>query len=97
MFLNGQNALITVEILFRGTLTTAAVYPREIIKLALENNAAAIICAHNHPSGNLNASRDDIAITKKIKDACGTVDISLHDHLIIAGDGHYSLADHGLL
>lgn len=97
LFLNGQNAVITSEILFRGTLTTSAVYPREIVKTALKNNAAAIIGAHNHPSGNLNPSRDDISITSKIKAACSTVDIPLHDHLIIAGDGWYSMADHGLL
>jgi len=78
-------------------LTTSAVYPREIVKTALENNAAALICAHNHPSGNLNPSRDDISITKKIKAACDTVDIPLHDHLIIAGDGWYSFSDHGLI
>jgi len=97
MFLNGQNALLTSEILFKGTLATSAVYPREIVKTALKNSAAAIICAHNHPSGNLNPSRDDLSITKKIKAACDTVDIPLHDHLIIAGDGWYSLADHGLI
>ena len=97
LFLNGQNAVLKSEILFKGTLTTSAVYPRVIIKLALDNDTAAIICAHNHPSGNLNPSRDDISITKKIKAACDTVDIPLHDHLFIAGDSWYSLADHGML
>ncbi len=85
------------EILFKGSLTTAAVYPREIIKTALKNHAAAIVCAHNHPSGNLNPSRDDVAVTEKIKMACKTVDIALHDHLIITGNGWYSFADHGLI
>jgi len=97
LFLNGQNAVLKAEILFKGTLTTSAVYPREIIKIALKNSAAAIICAHNHPSGNLQPSRDDVLITKKIKAACDTVDIPLHDHLIIAGDGWYSFSDHGLI
>jgi len=97
LFLNGQNAILKAEILFKGTLTTSAVYPREIIKIALKNSAAAIICAHNHPSGNLNPSRDDLSITKKIKAACDTVDLAFHDHMIIAGDGYYSLADNGLL
>ena len=97
MFLNGANKYITCEILFKGSLTTSAVYPRVIIKRALELDCAAIICAHNHPSGNLQPSRDDVQITKKIKAACETVDIALHDHLIIAGDGWYSFADKGIL
>ena len=97
MFLNGANKYIACEVLFKGSLTTSAVYPRVIIKRALELDGAAIICAHNHPSGNLNPSRDDLAITKKIKEACSTVDISLHDHLIIAGDGWCSFADNGIL
>ena len=97
LFLNGQNAVLKSEILFKGTLTTSAVYPREIIKIALKNSTAALICAHNHPSGNLNPSRDDLSITKKIKAALDAVDIAFHDHLIIAGDGWYSLSDNGLL
>jgi len=97
MFLNGANKYIDCEILFKGSLTTSAVYPRVIIKRALELDCAAIICAHNHPSGNLQPSRDDIQITNKIKDACCTMDLSLHDHLIIAGDSWYSFADKGIL
>jgi len=97
LFLNGSNRYITSEILFKGTLTTSAVYPRVIIKRALELDSAAIICAHNHPSGNLQPSRDDLQITKKIKAACETVDIAMHDHLIIAGDKWYSFADNGIL
>ena len=97
MYLNGKNALILVEILFKGTLTASAVYPREIIKKALENHTAAIICSHNHPSGNLNPSSDDINITKRIKQACDTVDIAFHDHVIVTSEGFYSFADHGLL
>lgn len=97
MFLNGNNKHIATEVLFKGTLTSSAVYPREIIKRALEHDAAAIVCGHNHPSGNLNPSRDDMAITKKIKAALDTVDIAFHDHLIVAGEGFYSFTDHGLL
>lgn len=96
VFLNGANKYIACEVLFKGSLTTSAVYPRVIIKRALELDCAAIICAHNHPSGNLQPSRDDLQITRKIKAACDTVDIALHDHLILAGDGFYSFADHGL-
>jgi len=97
MFLNGANKYIACEILFKGSLTTSAVYPRVIIKRALELDCAAIICAHNHPSGNLQPSRDDLQITNKIKDACVVMDLALHDHLIIAGDSWYSFADNGIL
>jgi len=97
MFLNGSNKYIACEILFKGSLTTSAVYPREIIKRALLLDSAAIICAHNHPSGNLQPSQDDLQITRKIKAACDTIDIALHDHLILAGDSWYSFADNGIL
>ena len=97
IYLNGKNDVISSEILFTGTLTTAAVYPREIIKRALEENAAAILVGHNHPSGNKQPSSDDLAITKKIKDACKTVDITLHDHVIVTSKGWYSFADHGVI
>ena len=97
IFLNAANCIITSKIMFKGSLTSSAVYPREIIKKALELDAAAIIIGHNHPSGQTKPSRDDIQITNKIKDACKTVDIILHDHIIIAGKGFYSFSDEGVL
>ena len=97
IYLNGANKVINSEILFTGSLTTSAVYPREVIKRTLEENAAAILCGHNHPSGNRNPSQDDLSITKKIKTACETVDIVLHDHLIVTSIGYYSFADNGVL
>ncbi|MFC1566166.1 RadC family protein [Candidatus Neomarinimicrobiota bacterium] len=97
IFLNAANCIISSKIMFKGSLTSSAVYPREIIKKALELDAAAIIIAHNHPSGATKPSRDDIQITNKIKDACRTVDIILHDHIIIAGKGFYSFSDEGVL
>ena len=97
LFLNGNNCVLNTLPLFQGTLTTAAVYPREIVRCSLENQAAALLLCHNHPSGNLNPSKDDINITRKIKEACATMDINVHDHLIIAGNGYYSFADHGIL
>ncbi|MFH1853434.1 MAG: JAB domain-containing protein [Candidatus Neomarinimicrobiota bacterium] len=97
IFLNGCNKFIAGEIMFKGTLTKAGVFPREIAKRSLEMNAAAIICAHNHPSGNLRPSREDIDVTARIKAALKTVDVALHDHLIIAGAGKCSFADDGLL
>ena len=64
---------------------------------AFDLDAAAVVCGHNHPSGNLSPSQDDIQITGKIKSACSVVDLSLHDHLIIAGGKWYSMADKGLI
>ena len=96
-FLNRRNALLSTEILFEGTLTQAVIFPREIVKYALLKNAAAIICGHNHPSGEVKPSADDKAITRKIKQACQLVDIQLLDHLIIAGGKFFSFADKGLL
>ena len=98
VFLNNRNQILSTEILFEGTLTSSAVYPREIIKRIVELNAAAIIISHNHPSGNLTPSVDDIKITKKIKEACQTIDVNLHDHVIITpGGGYTSMADQGLM
>jgi len=67
------------------------------VKRALDNNAAAIVLVHNHPSGNSTPSQDDLAITKKLKEATQSIDVSVHDHLIIAGNDVYSFADHGIL
>ena len=97
VFLSGNNSIITTETLFKGTLTSSAVYPREVIRKVLEHGAGALILSHNHPSGNLNPSKDDIAITKRLVDACRTIDVKIHDHIIIAGDGYTSFADKGLM
>ena len=97
IYLNVKNDIISSEILFSGTLTTAAVYPREIIRKAIEESAGAILVGHNHPSGNRQPSQDDLSITKKIKAACETVDITLHDHVIVTSEGYYSFADNGVL
>ena len=97
IYLNGRNQILKMEEIFEGTLSTTAVYPREVVKRVLDNNAAALIFVHNHPSGNPNPSSDDLTITKKLKEAAKSIDISVHDHLIIAGDEVYSFADHGIL
>jgi DNA repair protein RadC len=97
IYLNGRNEIIGMEELFHGSLTTSAVYPREIVKKVLNQNAAALIFVHNHPSGNLNPSQEDIKITKKLKDAVETIDVKVHDHLIIAGNNYYSFADNNLI
>ena len=97
IYLNGRNQILNMEELFEGTLSTSAVYPREVVKRALVNDAAALVFVHNHPSGNPNPSQDDLIITKKLKEAALAIDVSVHDHLIIAGNDVYSFADHGLI
>ena len=97
VLLNGRNQVLDIVELFEGTLTTSAVYPREVIKLILEKDAAAVIFVHNHPSGNPNPSKDDQNLTLKLKAACSTIDVQLHDHLIIAGNDYTSMADKGMV
>ena len=97
LFLNRKHALISTEVLFEGTLTQAVVHPREIVRYALLKNAAAVICGHNHPSGEIKPSTDDQAITRKIKKACELVEIQLLDHVITTNGDWYSFADNGLL
>ena len=97
IYLNGRNQIIKMEEVFEGTLSTSAVYPREVVKRALDNEAAALVFVHNHPSGNPNPSKEDLTITNKLKEAAQSIDVVVHDHLIIAGNEVYSFADHGLI
>ena len=98
MLLNGRNQLILTKVLFEGTLTSAVVFPREIIRLAINENGAAVLVGHNHPSGNRIESSDDRNITEKIKKALQTVDINFHDHIIVVPGGEFlSFADKGLI
>ncbi len=99
LWLNGQHQLICYEELFIGSLTTAAVYPREVVKQALHLEAAAVIFSHCHPSGTVQPSSQDRALTKKLKDALALLDVQVLDHIII-GYGNsqfFSFADHHLL
>jgi len=97
LFLDNQNRVIQYEELFRGTIDGAAVYPREVLKRALEHSAAALIFAHNHPSGVAEPSRADRHITERLQQALGLVDIRVLDHLVI-GDGEIvSFAERGWL
>lgn len=97
LFLDNQHRVIQLEELFRGSLDSASVYPREVVKRALFHNAAAIIFAHNHPSGIAEPSIADQHITDKLKQALALFDIRVLDHFII-GDGEpYSFAEHGYL
>jgi DNA repair protein RadC len=97
VFLDNQHAVIGLEVLFYGTIDSASVYPREVVKAALDYNAAAVILAHNHPSGSAEPSCADHHITKRLSAALKTVDIRVLDHLIIGGTNSTSLAERGLL
>lgn len=95
LFLDNQNRVIRDEVMFEGTIDAASVYPREVVKRALEHNAAAVILAHNHPSGVAEPSQSDRRITVRISDALALVDIRVLDHFVI-GDGEVvSFAERG--
>lgn len=91
LFLNAANHLLLDRILWEGTVNKVQAHPREILRLAILNDATALILAHNHPSGNAHPSRDDYAITRQIVEACAPLDIMVHDHLIVTRSGVRSL------
>ncbi|MEO9635096.1 MAG: DNA repair protein RadC [Parasphingorhabdus sp.] len=97
LHLNSKNQLIRDELVSEGSIDQAAIYTREVIRRALALGSAAIILVHNHPSGDSTPSRQDIAITRDIRDAGRTLGISLHDHIIIGKDGHTSFRSQGLI
>ncbi len=97
IFLDAQNRVIEYIELFRGTLTQTSVYPREVVKTSLRLNAAAVIFAHNHPSGVPEPSRADENLTKVLKDALALVDVRVLDHVVVAGGASVSFAQRGLL
>ena len=97
LFLNHKHALIADEVQQTGTVNHAPVYPREVVKRALDLGASAIILAHNHPGGDPTPSKDDINITKQIAAAAASLGLNVHDHLVIAGAKHFSFRSNGLL
>ena len=97
LYLDKKNVLVADEVQARGTVDHAPVYPREIVKRALELSASAIILVHNHPSGDPTPSHDDIAMTRAIAQAAKALHIALHDHLVIGRGGHASFKSLGLL
>ena len=97
ILLDAQNRVLSVDEMFRGTLTQTSVYPREVVKAALRANAAAVIFAHNHPSGVAEPSRADEALTQSLKQALSLVDVKVLDHFIVAGTSTLSFAERGLL
>jgi len=98
IFLDGAHAIIDTQVVARGTVTSNTVYPRELVKLALEYNAAAMVVAHNHPSGKLQPSSQDHKLTRTLYLACAFMNIRLLDHLIIGqAETTYSFADNGIM
>jgi DNA repair protein RadC len=97
LFLNAQNEIIAVEDLFEGTLTASSIYPREIFKEAIKHDAASLIFAHNHPTGNPNPSENDLEVTRDLVFAASMMQIDVLDHVIIGDNQHFSFADQGLI
>ena len=97
LFLDAQHRLIAMEELFRGTLTQTSVYPREVVVRALHHHAAAVVLAHNHPSGGVEPSRADEALTQALKAALALVDVRVLDHFIVAAGHTLSMAERGLV
>jgi DNA repair protein RadC len=97
IFLDAQNRLLSMEELFRGTLTQTSVYPREVVVRALHHQASAVVLAHNHPSGTVQPSRADEALTQTLKAALALVDVRVLDHIIVAPGQALSMAEKGLL
>jgi DNA repair protein RadC len=97
LFLDSQNRLIALEELFRGTLSQTSVYPREVVLRALHHHAAAVVLAHNHPSGTAQPSRADEALTHSLKAALALVDVRVLDHFIVTRDRAASMAEMGLI
>ncbi|OUM02419.1 RadC family protein [Variovorax sp. JS1663] len=97
LFLDAQHRLIAMEELFRGTLTQTSVYPREVVACALRHHAAAVILAHNHPSGCVEPSRADEALTQTLQAALALIDVRVLDHVIVAPGQALSMAERGLV
>ena len=95
LLLDTKHKIIGFHELFRGTIDSASVYPREVVKTALEHNAAAMIITHYHPSGNPEPSQADIHLTTRLKEALALVDVRVLDHIIVGTDGCYSLVENG--
>jgi DNA repair protein RadC len=97
VFLNTKHRVIRIEELFRGTIDSASIYPREIVKRALALGSSGIIAVHNHPSGNPEPSREDQRLTHELRDACKLVEVVLLDHVVIGSPEYYSFAEKGLM
>lgn len=97
LFVDQKHQVIQFEPMFRGTLASASVHPREVVKLALQLNAAAVLFTHNHPSGNSTPSDADKKLTSQLQHALQLIDVTVLDHVVVSADSCYSFAEHGLL
>ena len=97
LMVDSKHRVLAFKELFRGTLDAASVYPREVVKLCLEHNSAAVILVHNHPSGDPEPSQADLTLTRKLQDALNLVDIRTLDHIVVGSEGCVSLAERGYL
>lgn len=97
IYLDNRHAILEVELLFRGTIDGASVYPREVVKQILKHNAAAVILFHNHPSGVAEPSSSDIRLTTRLIKALETIDVRVIDHMVVGGNEVVSFAERGLL
>ena len=97
IFLNAKNRILAIEKVFSGSISASAIYPRELVKRILALKSTAIVMVHNHPSGCVEPSNEDENITAKVAIALFSMDATLHDHIIIGGDGFHSMADTGFL
>jgi DNA repair protein RadC len=97
LFLDAKNHLISFEELFRGTLSTTSVYPREVVMRVLHHGAAHVVLAHNHPSGGVEPSQADLVLTKHLKAALHLIDVQVLDHVIVSSSAALSMAERGLL
>ncbi|CAM5554214.1 DNA repair protein RadC OS=Eoetvoesiella caeni OX=645616 GN=DFR37_111129 PE=4 SV=1 [Eoetvoesiella caeni] len=97
LLLDNTHRLIGLHELFRGTINSAVVHPREVVKLALQHNAAAASLLHNHPSGNPEPSQDDINITKLLKDTLELISVRVVDHIVVGAESCTSMAQQGML
>ncbi len=97
IFLDARNRVLGAKTLFEGSLTGSQVYPREVVRAALDHHAAALILAHNHPSGDPQPSPEDTAVTRRLVQACLLMDIVVHEHIVIGNGTYYSYADSGLI
>jgi len=97
LFMNSQHQVLLAEELFVGSISSSSVFPREVITRVIELGAAAVMFAHNHPSGCISPSSSDRAVTKKLQTALSALDVDTLDHIILGGSEHFSFADHHLL
>ncbi|MFY9941781.1 MAG: DNA repair protein RadC [Desulfobacterales bacterium] len=95
LYLDVRNRVLASEDLFEGTLTASSVYPREVVRAALAHHAAALIFAHNHPSGDPAPSAEDVALTRQLVFACRVMGITVHEHIIVGNNRYFSFADSG--